>query len=110
MQEIRIHRGFTVTIVTEADPPDDSSLETRIVRSHGDRPKSPQWTAPRLSRSRFRGRAAIGAALGEARSEIDSALSADSPLGDATRRIQVCGLIATPTSAVHRTPRAYSLP
>ncbi|MFL9966786.1 hypothetical protein PQR02_38695 [Paraburkholderia sediminicola] len=80
MQEVHIHRGFTVTVLAEDDPAGGSTVTTRIERSDGAQPDGGEWAAPRLKRSRFRGATAIGAAFDDARREIDSALGSDDPL------------------------------
>jgi hypothetical protein len=82
MQEVHTHRGFTVTVLAEDDPAGGSTVTTRIQPGDGGQPDNGEWTAPRLSRSRFRGAAAIGAALDDARREIDSVLGSDDPLGE----------------------------
>jgi hypothetical protein len=83
MQEVHTHRGFTVTILAEDDPAGGSSVTTRINRSQAHQlDDGGQWSAARLSRSRFRGAAAIGAAFDEARREIDSVLGSDDPLDE----------------------------
>lgn len=74
MQEIHVYRGFAITVLVENDPAGGSSVTTRIDRAEADAAERAEWTAPRLARSPLRGKAAIGAAVDDARHAIDSAL------------------------------------
>lgn len=82
MQEVHVHRGFTITVLVEDDPAGGSSVTTRIDRADTDVLDPEAWTAPRHARSALRGKPAIGAAVADAQRAIDSALGDPDPLDE----------------------------
>ncbi|MGF6820083.1 hypothetical protein OKW33_006977 [Paraburkholderia atlantica] len=82
MQEVHVHRGFTITVLVEDDPAGGSSITTRIDRTDTDARDVESWTAPRRARSALRGRPAIGEAVDDAQRAIDSALGDPDPLDE----------------------------
>jgi hypothetical protein len=82
MQEIHVHRGFTITVLVEDDPAGGSSVTTRIDRADTDTRDLEASTAPRRARSTLRGKPAIGEAFADAQRAIDSALGEPDPLDE----------------------------
>ncbi|MGF6441958.1 hypothetical protein [Paraburkholderia youngii] len=82
MQEVHLHRGFTITVLVEDDPAGGSSITTRIDRTGTDARDLEAWTAPRHARSALRGKPAIGEAVDNAQRAIDSALGDPDPLDE----------------------------